>query len=75
MMQVDFENAFNNVSQIAIFLKLWDVEGPLMSIILFTRLFHGVRFSLYYQHGQHKERVTIIELSSSMKQGDPLYLP
>jgi hypothetical protein len=74
-MQVDIENAFNNVFRIVFFFKLWDVKRPLTSIILFTRLFYGVRFSLYYQHGQHKEGVTIIELSSSMKQGDLLGNP
>jgi len=36
-----------------------------MSIVLFTRIFYGVHFSLYYQHGQHEKGVTIIE--SSMK--------
>jgi hypothetical protein len=46
--------------------------GPLANIIFFTKLFYGVHFSLYYQHGQHEEGVTIIESSSSTKQGDPL---
>jgi len=51
---------------------LQDVEGPLVIIVPFIRLFCGVHFSLYYQHGQHEEGVTIIESSLSTRQGDPL---
>ncbi len=35
-------------------------------------LFYGVHSSIYYQHGQHEEGITIIESSSSMRQGEPL---
>jgi hypothetical protein len=35
-------------------------------------LFYGAHSSLYYQHGRHVERVTIIKSSLGMKQGDPL---
>jgi hypothetical protein len=52
-MQVNIENAFNSVFQVVIFRKLCDVEGPLASIIPFTKLFYGVHSSLYYQHEQH----------------------
>jgi hypothetical protein len=38
-------------------------------------LFNSIHSPLYYQHEQHVEKVTIIELSSSMKQGDPLKSP
>ncbi len=73
MIQVNVENTFNNVFQTAIFKELCDVEGPLLaSIIPVTMLFYGIHFSLYYQHGWHAEGVTIIESSSSTKQGDPL---
>jgi hypothetical protein len=72
VMQVDVENAFNNVSQTVIIKKLWDVKSPLANIISFTKLFCGVQFSLYYQHKQHKKRVTIIESFSSTRQGAPL---
>jgi hypothetical protein len=41
-------------------------------IVPFTKLFYGVHSFLYYQHGQHENKVTIIESTSSMKQGDPL---
>jgi hypothetical protein len=54
---------------------LCDVGGPLASIIPFTKLFYGIHSSLYYQHEQYVEGVTIIESSSSMKQGDPLGRP
>jgi hypothetical protein len=46
--------------------------GPLVKIVHFTKLFCGAHSSLYYQHGQHVERVAIIESSSSTKQGNPL---
>ncbi len=46
-----------------------------MNIIPFTKLFYGVHFSFYYQHGRHVEGVTIIESSVSTKQGDLLKGP
>jgi hypothetical protein len=61
-----------------VFLKLLFLKSCVMSRGLwqalspFTRLFYGIRSSLYYQHGQHMVGVTIIESSSCMKQGDPL---
>jgi hypothetical protein len=72
MMKVNIKNVFNNVFQIIIFKKLCDVEGPLVSIVPFTKLFYGVHSSLYYQHGWHVKGVTIIESSSSRRHGDPL---
>jgi hypothetical protein len=48
VMQVDFENAFDNISRIIIFKELCDAKGPLASIVPFTRLFYGAHFSLYY---------------------------
>ncbi len=42
-----------------------------MNIVSFIGLFYGVHFSLYYQHGQHEEGVTIIEFFSGMRQGGP----
>jgi hypothetical protein len=65
-------NVFNSVFQVAIFKELCDVKGLLTSIVPFTRLFYGVHSFLYYQHGQHVEKVTIIESSSSMREDDPL---
>jgi hypothetical protein len=44
----------------------------LANVVPFTKLFYGVHYFLYYQHGQHVEGVTIIESSSNTKQGDPL---
>jgi hypothetical protein len=70
--QVNVENTFNNISQVVIFRKLCDVEGPLANIVPFSILFYGVHSSFYYQHGRHVEGVTIIESSSCTKQGDPL---
>jgi hypothetical protein len=67
MMQVNVENAFNNIFQNVIFIELCDVGGFLVSIIPFTKLFYGVQFSFYYQHGQHVEGVTIIESSLGTK--------
>jgi hypothetical protein len=46
--------------------------GALVSIVPFTRLFYDVHSFFYYQHGRHVEGVTIIESSSSTRQGDPL---
>jgi hypothetical protein len=43
-----------------------------VNIVPFTKLFYGVHYFLYYQHGQHEEGVTIIESSLGMKEGDPL---
>ncbi len=63
VMQVDVENIFNNISWVVIFKELWNIVGPLMSIVPFTMLFCGAHFSLYYQHGQHEKMVTIIESS------------
>ncbi len=71
-MQVNIENAFNNVFRSTIFRELRDAKGPLASIVLFTMLFYGVHYSIHYQHGQHEEGVTIIESSSSMRQREPL---
>ncbi len=51
MMQVDIENAFNNVFQTIILKELRDAKGPLANIIPLTRLFYGVHSSLYDQHG------------------------
>jgi hypothetical protein len=48
MMQVDVENAFNNISQPIIFKELCDVKGPLANIVPFTKLFYGVHYYLYY---------------------------
>ncbi len=72
MMQVNIKHIFSSVSQVVIFKKLCDVEGTLANIVPFTRFFYDVHPSLYYQHGQNVEGVTIIESSSSTKQGDPL---
>jgi hypothetical protein len=41
MMQVDVENAFNNIFQTIIFKELCKVEEPLASIVPFTKLFYG----------------------------------
>jgi len=71
-MQVNVKNAFNGVSWIIVFKELWNVEGPLVNIGPFTKLFYDIHFSLYYRHGQHEEGVTIIESSLSIRQGDPL---
>jgi hypothetical protein len=54
-----------------LFLKSY-VMGPLVGIVFLTKLFYGVHYFLYYQHGQHVEGVTIIESSFGTKQGDPL---
>jgi hypothetical protein len=35
-------------------------------------LFYGVHSYLYYQHGEHEKRITIIQSFLSTKQGDPL---
>jgi hypothetical protein len=43
-----------------------------VSIVPFTKLFYGIHFSLYYQHGRHVKGVTIIGSSSSTRQGNPL---
>jgi len=59
-MQVDVKNAFNNVFQIVILKKLCDVEKLLANIVPFTKLFYGTHFSIYYQHGQHVEGVTLL---------------
>jgi hypothetical protein len=67
MMQVDIENAFNICSRVVIFRKLCDVEGLLVNIVPFTRLFYGVHSSFYDQHGRLMEGVTIIELSSGTR--------
>jgi hypothetical protein len=47
-MQVDVKNAFNNVSWTIIFKELQDAKGPLVNIILFTKLCYGANSSLYY---------------------------
>jgi hypothetical protein len=51
MMQVDVENAFNNVFKITICRELRDVRGPLANIIPFTMMVYGVCYYLFYQHG------------------------
>ncbi len=71
MIHVNVKNALIMFMEL-FFKELCDVEGPLVSIVPFTKLFYDVHFSLYYQHGWHVERVTIIELFSNTKQGDPL---
>jgi hypothetical protein len=50
-MQIDIENAFNNVFQVSMFWKLQDVKGPLANIVPFTMLFYGAHSFLYYLHG------------------------
>ncbi len=71
MMQINIENAFNNVFQVAIFRELCDAGGFLVNIVPFPKLFYRAHFSLYYQHGWHVEGVTIIESSLGIRQGDP----
>jgi hypothetical protein len=71
-MQVNIKNVFNNVSQTIILKKLCDVKRPLANIVPFTRLFYGIHSSIYYQHGQHVEGVTIIESSLGTRHGEPL---
>jgi hypothetical protein len=66
-MQVSVENIFNNIFLIVIFKEMCDVVGPLVNIVPFTNLLHGVHSSFYYQHGRHVEGVTIIESSSNMR--------
>jgi hypothetical protein len=61
MMKVNVKNVFNSVFQVVIFKKLCGVGGLLAGIIPFTKLFYGVHYFLYYQHGWHVEGVTIIE--------------
>jgi len=70
-MQVKVENIFNNIFRVVILKKFCDVGEPLASIIPFIKLFYGVHFFLFYQHGQHVKKVNIIEPSSGTKQGDP----
>ncbi len=41
MMQVNVENIFNNIFQNVIFIELCDVEGFLVNIVPFTKLFYG----------------------------------
>jgi hypothetical protein len=65
-MQVDVQNVFNNVSWTIIFINLCDVEGILANIVPFTRLFYGVHYFIYFQHGQHVEGVTIIDSQSKV---------
>jgi hypothetical protein len=48
MMQIDVKNTFNNVFQVVIFKEMCDVKGPLVHIILFTKLFFDAHLSLYY---------------------------
>jgi len=55
VVEVDIEKTFNNVFQVVIFIELCDAEGPLTSVVPFTRLFYGAHFFLYFQHGQHAE--------------------
>ncbi len=45
MMQVNIKNGFNSIFQATIFRELCDVEGPLVNIVPFTKLFYGVHFS------------------------------
>jgi len=72
MMQIDVNNVFNNIFRAIIFKELQEVERPLASIILFTKLFYGAHF-FSYQHKQHEPKgVTIIKSSSSTRKGDPL---
>ncbi len=71
VMQVKVENVFNNIFRVVILKKFCDVGEPLASIIPFIKLFYDVHFFLYYQHGQHVKKVTIIELFSGTRQGDP----
>jgi hypothetical protein len=72
MIQIDIGNILNNVFQFVICKELQGARGFLVIIVPFTKLFYGVYFILYYQHGQHDNKVTIIESTSSTKQGDPL---
>ncbi len=43
-----------------------------MNIVPFTRLFYGVHYFFYYQHGWYVEGVTIIKSFLGTRQGDPL---
>jgi hypothetical protein len=54
-MQVDVENAFNDVFQAVIFKELRDVGGPLASIVPFTKLFYGVHYSFTTSMGNMKK--------------------
>jgi hypothetical protein len=47
-------------------------RGLWRALSLLPSCFYGAPSFLYYQHGRHVEGVTIIESSSSTKQGDPL---
>jgi hypothetical protein len=71
MMQVNIENIFNIISLYLFYKELQGAKGPLVNIILSTTLFYDDHFSLYFQHGQHGEGVTIIESSLGTKQGNP----
>jgi len=44
MMQIDVNNVFNNIFRAIIFKELQEAEGPLASIVLFTKLFYGAHF-------------------------------
>jgi hypothetical protein len=60
-MKVDVKNVFNDVFWAVILKELCDVEGPLANIVPFTKLYYGVHFPIYYQHGRHVDAITIIE--------------
>jgi hypothetical protein len=47
-MQVDVKNVFNNIFWTTIFRELYDVKGPLVSIVPFTKLFYGAHYFLFY---------------------------
>jgi hypothetical protein len=55
-MQIDVENAFNNVFRVTILKKLCDAKRPLVNIVPFTTLFYDDHFSFTTSMG-NMERV------------------
>ncbi|KAJ7570685.1 hypothetical protein O6H91_01G131400 [Diphasiastrum complanatum] len=66
------KNAFNSVSQGAIFQELRAAHGPLAQLIPFVRSFYSMDAPLYFSHASRSGDVLVIPSADGIRQGDPL---
>ncbi|KAL2649469.1 hypothetical protein R1flu_017597 [Riccia fluitans] len=71
-LQVDIQNAFNTISQEALFHELRVATGSLDQLFPFVCFFYACPSPLYFSHCSLEDEVTLFSSESDICQGDPL---
>ncbi|KAL2643240.1 hypothetical protein R1flu_010827 [Riccia fluitans] len=72
ILQFDIRNAFNTISQEALFCELRVATGSLDQLFPFVHSFYARRSPLYFSHCSCEDEVSLLSSESGTCQGDPL---